>query len=128
MLQMKMRLIESQRISANIEKMKSLFAEAGWKEDHIENMLLDDLHIIGKSISDLPYPNISYLEDDRYDFVDQMGKTLLPASEIPMSNNEGYSIIRPEAKKVWYQQNWFIVDYFHDGSVVSVEKLENKNG
>jgi len=105
------------------------YREAGYDESFIKDIQERgfnefDLDLIGLTNKDLPF-DTTIIENER-DWVDpETGKVLLPAKEIPMAGDNNWGL-RPEPKLTWYNGHWFKIHYFHDGSVVDVEML-NEN-
>jgi hypothetical protein len=107
--------IEKQRSLLNQKMVNKLFAEAGWEGEYDAT----DLHFLDKSVDVLPFPNLSYKGNDANDFVSNTGELLLPANELPYSFGTN-SFHRPEPQEVWYNGRWFVVTFFHDGTVCDV--------
>ena len=106
----------------NLKHIEKMFKDAGWSNVQYGDYTINDLDLIDKNKNDLPYPDESYGFDkkDYGDYVDKKtGHTVLPEKMIPMGNSSD-TMFRPENKEVYYGGRWFIVYYYHDGSVMSV--------
>lgn len=112
--------VEAKMRRENQKVIDRLFKEAGLEGEFTH----DYLDLIGKSVNDLPFPKVLYNENDKFDYVGKNGELLLPSKEIPGSLGSN-TYLRPDSKEVWYNGRWFVVHYYHDGSVMDVE-LKNK--
>lgn len=110
--------IEKKRSLENQKKVDKLFFDAGWVGEYD----VSDLYLIERSEEDLPFPEIEYEGEDANDWVSDSGQLLLPAVEIPYCFGSN-SFFRPEPKEVWYNGNWFICYFFHNGALCDIEKI-----